>query len=630
MRWTVIEHHGKPVAMGPSAWLSEPGGTIGRSPDNHLVLPDEQRQISRLQATVRFEPEGAVVLRNMSAVLPITVNRQVLNHNEEARISDGDRVAIGGYVLQAQQQAEAVAQAPSMPLPSTTPPTLAPISPPAPPPVAAPFPATAPAMPAAGGGDVFADLFGAGALPIGAAGPSAAQAPADVDRATTVAPPPAAPAPAWPTTVAPHPAPPPPPAPNVPAAVDWDAILATAPRRGDADDTPAAAHAPLPQDPFALPSQAQRNPVDPLAELNPDASHDVSDMARRRGVDPLSLFASDDHAPTPLSDPRPTILNEDRPLNDVHPAVELMEKSASRPQVHNNHVPEVSAQFRPPRPIDAPAAVAAEPVPPPVAPPVPAAAPAPAAAAPAEAAPEAIVHAPPAAAPPAAAPPPAAPAEPPAPEPAPARREATAAIASDTHLLQAFFEGAGVPDVAGQQPMDAEAMHRIGRLIRAFTDGTVGLLSSRAMLKREVRAEITMIVDEENNPFKILPNGRAVLMQMFGARMPGFLTPEAAVNDALGDLQSHQLGMVAGMRAALLALLQRFDPAALNDATPHDGGLAERWLPGGRDARLWRELQQLHAQTAAAVEDDFHAVFGKAFQQAYDREMERLREARRA
>ena len=237
-------------------------------------------------------------------------------------------------------------------------------------------------------------------------------------------------------------------------------------------------------------------------------------------------------------------------------------------------------------------------------------------------------------------PPPAEPSAEPEPEPKPVAVQPVAApsvpasppssSSSSDELFKAFLEGAGVPDVAGHQPLDAEAMRRLGRLMRAFTDGTIELLSSRAMLKREVRAEITMIVDEENNPFKILPNGRAVLMQMFGARMPGFLAPEAAVHDALGDLQSHQLGMVAGMRAALLTLLKRFDPAAMNSTTPHDGSLGEKLLPGGREARLWRQLQQLHAETTEAVEDDFQAVFGRAFQQAYDKEMERLKEARRA
>jgi FHA domain-containing protein len=405
-------------------------------------------------------------------------------------------------------------------------------------------------------------------------------------------------------------------------------------------------------EPFELPSQARRNPVDPLAELSPQAAGGISDVALKRGMDPLSFFAADAHAPSPLSDPRPTALTHEDPLSDVHPAIDLLARPPAAPSYGSqpNHAREVSAQFRPPNPVafeppavqpavkpaqaEAPAPLAS------VAAPVPA---------PSPVAP-AVVHAtvePPAPAPVPAPPPvaaaaveaaapvvPAPEARPITPEPhaAPVRPVSPPASSSaaSEDLFRAFLEGAGVPEVAGQQPLDAEAMRRLGRLMRAFTDGTIELLSSRAMLKREVRAEITMIVDEENNPFKILPNGRAVLMQMFGARMPGFLSPEAAVHDALGDLQSHQLGMVAGMRAALLTVLKRFDPAVLNHDTPHDGGLGEKLLPGGREARLWRQMQKLHAETTAAVEDDFQAVFGRAFQQAYDKEMERLKEARRA
>jgi FHA domain-containing protein len=378
----------------------------------------------------------------------------------------------------------------------------------------------------------------------------------------------------------------------------------------------------------------------------------MSDIALKRGMDPLSFFAADSNAPSPLSDPRPTALTHEDPLSDRHPALDLLGKPpAVQGYSHSNHAREVGAQFRPPNPVafDAPVAkpVKAEASPPPEPPPPPPPPPSP------PPAPMPIERQTPAVAPPTAvAPaevvPPAeiAPPEPVEPEPEPEQdptpiapsavaaalppTSASSSPASSDALFKAFLEGAGVPDIAGQQPLDAEAMRRLGRLMRAFTDGTIELLSSRAMLKREVRAEITMIVDEENNPFKILPNGRAVLMQMFGARMPGFLAPEAAVHDALGDLQSHQLGMVAGMRAALLTLLKRFDPAAMNSTTPHDGSLGEKLLPGGREARLWRQLQQLHAETTEAVEDDFQAVFGRAFQQAYDKEMERLKEARRA
>ena len=627
MRWTVIEHGGMPVASGPSALLAAPGGTIGRSPDNHLVLPDEHRQISRLQATVRFDDEGAAVVRNMSAVLPISVNGRTLRHEEESRVALGDRVTIGSYVLEAASASQApppaIAEAP-ITEPLTEPPAAPITEPPlsqlvSAPPVASHL-ASAPSISAllptaAQASDVFADLFGEGALPLGDAPPE-----------KTVAMPTFAPAPVNAPAPAPLPAPPPPfsstaAAPStttqvsaqMPSAADWDAILANAPRR--ADDAAAPMPDPLAHEPFALPSQAQRNPVDPLAELDPQATQGLSDLALKRSMDPLSFFAEDRDAPSPLSDPRPTALTQDNPLDDVHPAMDLIARPPAAPSGHSlaNHAREMTSQFNPPQPVAITPSVA---VPEPVE-----------EAAPVEEEPVVVAATEIPVAP--AVPEEAPPALPVAAVPAPAPSSPRASSSGDD-LFRAFLEGAGVPEIAGQQPLDAEAMRHLGRLMRAFTDGTIELLSSRAMLKREVRAEITMIVDEENNPFKILPNGRAVLMQMFGARMPGFLTPEAAVHDALGDLQSHQLGMVAGMRAALLTLLHRFDPGGLDKASPHDGGLGEKFLPGGREARLWRQLKQLHASTTAAVEDDFQAVFGRAFQQAYDREMERLKEARRA
>ena len=84
------------------------------------------------------------------------------------------------------------------------------------------------------------------------------------------------------------------------------------------------------------------------------------------------------------------------------------------------------------------------------------------------------------------------------------------------------------------------------------------MLSSRSILKREVKAHMTMLLDRENNPLKLLPDGGAVLRQMFGLPLPGFMSPQSAVSDAFQDLHAHQIGMVAGMRAALMDLLTRF------------------------------------------------------------------------
>ncbi|SIT51124.1 FHA domain protein [Paraburkholderia piptadeniae] len=189
-------------------------------------------------------------------------------------------------------------------------------------------------------------------------------------------------------------------------------------------------------------------------------------------------------------------------------------------------------------------------------------------------------------------------------------------------LLTAFLRGAGL-DTASDQ-WTAEQLHTAGQLLALFANGTVKLLSSRSILKREVKADMTVLLDRENNPLKLLPDGGAVLRQMFGLPFPGFMSPEGAVSDAFDDLHAHQIAMVAGMRAALTELLRRFAPERIEQRTPVER-LLDRYVPAWRKAKLWNAFAKLHRDTLLAVEDDFSAVFGSAFLAAYDTEVAQYR-----
>ena len=149
-------------------------------------------------------------------------------------------------------------------------------------------------------------------------------------------------------------------------------------------------------------------------------------------------------------------------------------------------------------------------------------------------------------------------------------------------------------------------------MLALFANGTVELLSSRSILKREVKAHMTMLLDRENNPLKLLPDGGAVLRQMFGLPLPGFMSPQSAVSDAFQDLHAHQIGMVAGMRAALMDLLTRFSPQRLRERDD-----AMRWyekrVPVLYKARMWDRYAATHRDTVFAIEDDFASVFGRRF-----------------
>jgi FHA domain-containing protein len=76
------------------------GGTLGRSDDATLTLPDPERLISRIQAQVLHRDEH-YWLENISAASAVLHNGRPLSTGMRVILSEGDELRIGGYALQA-------------------------------------------------------------------------------------------------------------------------------------------------------------------------------------------------------------------------------------------------------------------------------------------------------------------------------------------------------------------------------------------------------------------------------------------------------------------------------------------------------------------------------------------------
>lgn len=600
---TVIAYNGDP-AQGPSAAFDELGGTIGRADTNQLVLPDPERTISRVHARIVLRAGRYSIVDTGSN--PISLNGVQAGAGREQPIKPGDRVQIGGYLLEVQ---EANAKAAS--------------------------------------DDPFADLFGdaAGGLATGSVplAPSPAPRPAPV-ASPRPAPPAAAPAPR-PPAAPPPPAWAPPPA----APMGWGASPPPAPR-------PAASPAPA----AAIPDD-----WDPFAPVGPDAASPVREqpladpvlgvpLARRDTLDDLFDLSG----ATPGADPlgassASALLQPPNTASDADPLYSLTRTATLMPASHSDHASELNTPMvlgkttQTPAPAPA-AAPASAPAPAPTAlpsgavfswdepssdgrivtlpgvhrgggsPPSPTPAPGPAAVVPV-AKPQAAAPQPPPR--PALVAPPVAPAavSPPA-KPAVATPSAPA-VAPDA-LLAALLEGLGTPGLR-LTALTPQTMHLIGEVLRESTRGAVELLVARAALKREMRAEVTMIVARENNPLKFSPTAEVALNHLLGPPAPGFMPPVPAVRDAFDDLRAHQLGVMAGMRAALEGVLKRFDPQQLEGKLTR-GSKLSNLIPGARKARLWELFQELFSQLQTEAQDDFDELFGKAFLRAYEEQLDRL------
>jgi FHA domain-containing protein len=191
-------------------------------------------------------------------------------------------------------------------------------------------------------------------------------------------------------------------------------------------------------------------------------------------------------------------------------------------------------------------------------------------------------------------------------------------------LTRAFLTGANLPPSALPNGLTPEVMAMVGSLLRSATAGAIDMLAVRASIKREVQASVTIISSEANNPLKFLPDAESVLQQLLGKKMRGFMRPDEAMKDAFNDLRAHELGVIAGTRAALDEVLAKFDPAILGERLLR-GSLLEMALPAMRKTKLWDLYLERYAQLRREVEDDFQSVFGKAFVTAYENETARMK-----
>lgn len=151
MKLTVFQRAGDPAFQPIHTEFTAPGGTLGRSPENHLALPDPSRAICRVQAAIRINDAASGFLVNLSGMSAVNVNGRTVARDQEVPLNTGDEVEIGAYRLRAETAAHAI---------DATPPA------------------------AMIDEDIFSDLIGPGTLPVGSA-PDVSTHPFDLESAQT-------------------------------------------------------------------------------------------------------------------------------------------------------------------------------------------------------------------------------------------------------------------------------------------------------------------------------------------------------------------------------------------------------------------------------------------------------------
>jgi len=213
---------------------------------------------------------------------------------------------------------------------------------------------------------------------------------------------------------------------------------------------------------------------------------------------------------------------------------------------------------------------------------------------------------------------------PPAAPAAPARTPAPAPSSGGGRSLfdwEAFLRASGV-DPARVPP---ETSAELGSILRSVVQGLIEVLRARSEIKSEFRMPVTQVKVSENNPLKFAANAEDALGNLLGRRNPAYLGPREAFDDALNDVRFHQLAMLAGVRAGFDNLLNRFDPAQLQETFERQG--KRGGLFGGKSTH-WERYTERYQEMANDRDETFRRLFGEEFARAYEQQLSVLKRGR--
>jgi predicted component of type VI protein secretion system len=184
-------------------------------------------------------------------------------------------------------------------------------------------------------------------------------------------------------------------------------------------------------------------------------------------------------------------------------------------------------------------------------------------------------------------------------------------------LWRGFLQGAGIEGSSLPGAPTPQLLSSIGEMLKIAVGGLQRLVTIRARAKNEMQAQMTMIAPRDNNPLKFSPDEERALQMLLQPPSRGFLDGPAALRDALTDLQSHQVGMTAGMQAVLQAVLDRLDPEKLATLQDRRSMFDFLW-PARRRARLWDTYLSQYRSLREEAKDNFQRFFGEVFREAYE------------
>lgn len=171
--------------------------------------------------------------------------------------------------------------------------------------------------------------------------------------------------------------------------------------------------------------------------------------------------------------------------------------------------------------------------------------------------------------------------------------------------------------------VDKEAFAEdIATVLVSTTQGLMSLLGGRAIFKQESRLSLTSVQPRSNNPIKFSIDPTDTLEMLLLKKKSGYLSAKESYDEAVNDIQLHQMAFIAGLQATLTGVLNQISPDKI-DAQAKENGRSFMGLNAA--SQSWQLYKDKHGQQLNAVSQNLNEVLSNHFADAYQAQINNIK-----
>jgi type VI secretion system protein len=162
----------------------------------------------------------------------------------------------------------------------------------------------------------------------------------------------------------------------------------------------------------------------------------------------------------------------------------------------------------------------------------------------------------------------------------------------------------------------------IATILLSTTQGLMSLLASRTAFKQESRLSSTLIQPRSNNPIKFSIDPVDTLEMLLVKKKKGYMSVGNSYDEAMEDIQLHQMAFMSGLQGTLEGVLAQLDP---EDIEKQVSKKSQRFMALNSNSQCWQIYKEKQPLLAKSVKENLNEVLGTYFSEAYQSQINRFK-----